>query len=51
MSKNELTKTLNGCINPSVVSELLKEYEKAKTSYWLDDELKRLIKKMSNKEG
>ena len=43
MSKFELEKTLKNHIDPKLVSELLKEYDKAKTSYWLDDELKTLI--------
>jgi len=43
MNKLELIKILNGHINSTLVSELLKEYEKAKTAYWLNDELKTLI--------
>lgn len=43
MSKLNLIKTLNGHIDNKIVSELIKEYEKAKTSFWLDDELKTLI--------
>ena len=43
MSKLELTNTLNKHIEPKLVTELIKEYEKGKTAYWLDDELKTLI--------
>src|SRR3989338_6276479 len=43
MNKLELIKILNGYIDSTLVSELLKEYEKAKTAYWLNDELKTLI--------
>lgn len=43
MRKSELIKTLNSHIDSSLVSELIKEYEKAKTSFWLNDELKTLI--------
>ena len=43
MSKLELTNTLNKHIEPKLVKELIKEYEKAKTAYWLDDELKTII--------
>jgi hypothetical protein len=43
MSKVDLITTLNGHIDNQIVSDLVKEYEKAKTSFWLDDELKTLI--------
>ena len=43
MNKIDLIQTLNGHIHKQIVSELVKEYEKAKTSFWLDDELKTLI--------
>ena len=43
MSKLNLIKTLNGYIDSKIVSELVEEYEKAKTSFWLDDKLKTLI--------
>ena len=43
MSKLELINTLNKHIEPKLVTELFKEFEKAKTAYWLEDELKTLI--------
>ena len=43
MSKIDLIETLNGHIHKEIVSELVNEFEKAKTSFWLDDELKTLI--------
>ena len=43
MSKTDLIKTLENHINKEIVSELINEYEKVKTSFWLNDELKTLI--------
>jgi hypothetical protein len=43
MSKIDLVNTLKEFIPNPLVSELVDEFEKAKTSFWLDDELKTLI--------
>ncbi|MBA7628158.1 hypothetical protein ES703_35633 [subsurface metagenome] len=43
MSKLNLIKILNRHIDSKIVSELVEEYKKAKTSFWLDDKLKTLI--------
>lgn len=43
MSIIELKNSLNKNIDPRLVTELIKEYEKAKSTYWLNDELKTLI--------
>lgn len=37
MSKLNLIKILNRHIDSKIVSELVEEYKKAKTSFWLDD--------------